>query len=142
MIRRRTFLIGSAVTAASLVFARERASAEVWDKAIEWFIELVKAFPPTIDGIYKGLLRLEGHYRLLVGDTWDQRRNLWKRPLLAQSPILIVEDEPLIALSLKASVEDAGGTVVGPVGSVRAAMALVKTVPTTIVPQVQFLRLY
>jgi DNA-binding NtrC family response regulator len=41
---------------------------------------------------------------------------------------LIVEDEPLVALTLKELVEDAGGTVVGPVGSVRAAMALLGTV--------------
>jgi DNA-binding response OmpR family regulator len=47
--------------------------------------------------------------------------------LLAKSSILIVEDEPLVALTLKASVEDAGGTVVGPVGSVRAAMTLLET---------------
>ncbi|HEX4411226.1 MAG TPA: response regulator [Xanthobacteraceae bacterium] len=47
--------------------------------------------------------------------------------MLNQSPILIVEDEVLIALVLKASVEDAGGVVVGPVGSVTAAMELVET---------------
>jgi DNA-binding response OmpR family regulator len=47
--------------------------------------------------------------------------------LLGKSPILIVEDEPLVALTLKASVEDAGGTVVGPVGSVHAAMTLLGT---------------
>ena len=47
--------------------------------------------------------------------------------MLSNAPILIVEDEPFIALELKASVEDAGGTVVGPVGSVREAMDLLKT---------------
>ena len=38
-----------------------------------------------------------------------------------------MEDEALVALTLQASVEDAGGTVVEPVGSVRAAMALLET---------------
>jgi DNA-binding response OmpR family regulator len=47
--------------------------------------------------------------------------------LLAHAPILIVEDEPFIALELQASIEDAGGEVLGPVGSVSAAMELLKT---------------
>jgi DNA-binding response OmpR family regulator len=47
--------------------------------------------------------------------------------LLVGIPILIVEDEPLIALQLKALVEDVGGKVIGPVGSVRGAMELLQT---------------
>jgi len=47
--------------------------------------------------------------------------------LLRLAPILIVEDEPFIALELKAAIEDAGGKVVGPVGSASAAMALLQT---------------
>jgi CheY-like chemotaxis protein len=47
--------------------------------------------------------------------------------LLEDAAILIVEDEPFIALALKASVEDAGGKVVGPVGSVHEAMQLLET---------------
>jgi CheY-like chemotaxis protein len=47
--------------------------------------------------------------------------------VLNRAPILIVEDEPLIALELQLSVEDAGGLIVGPVGSVSAALALVET---------------
>jgi CheY-like chemotaxis protein len=47
--------------------------------------------------------------------------------LLGLAPILIVEDEPFIALELKASIEDAGGKVVGPVGSVQAALELLDT---------------
>jgi hypothetical protein len=43
--------------------------------------------------------------------------------LLNRAPILIVEDEPYIALELQTSVEDAGGEVVGPAGSVSAALA-------------------
>jgi hypothetical protein len=42
--------------------------------------------------------------------------------LLRLAPILIVEDEPFIALELKASVEGVGGTVVGPVGSVLSSV--------------------
>ena len=47
--------------------------------------------------------------------------------MLVDIPILIVEDEPLIALQLKALVEDVGGKVIGPVGSVRGAMELLQT---------------
>ena len=47
--------------------------------------------------------------------------------MLNRAPILIVEDEPFIARELQASVEGAGGKVVGPVGSVSAALALLQT---------------
>jgi hypothetical protein len=39
-----------------------------YEKAIEWFIDLVKALPVSIDAIYRGLLSIKGHYRLLVDD--------------------------------------------------------------------------
>ena len=44
--------------------------------------------------------------------------------LLHGSAILVVEDEPFIALDLAATVMDAGGEVVGPAGSVGEALAL------------------
>jgi CheY-like chemotaxis protein len=47
--------------------------------------------------------------------------------LLNRAPILIVEDEPFIALELQLSVEDAGGQVVGPVGSASAALTLLQS---------------
>lgn len=74
MIQRRAFLVGSAASAASLV-AGERASAEIFGKAIEWFIEAVKLLPRSLDGIYRGLLYLKGHYRLLVDDR-ERLRNV------------------------------------------------------------------
>ena len=46
--------------------------------------------------------------------------------LLRLASILIVEDEPFVALELKASVEEAGGRVVGPVGSAEAALELLE----------------
>ncbi len=49
--------------------------------------------------------------------------------LLAGAQILIVEDEPYIAIDLAMAVEDASGRVVGPVGSVREALALVASGP-------------
>ena len=45
---------------------------------------------------------------------------------LDQSAVLIVDDEPFIALDLAMTVEDAGGVVVGPAGSVREALALLE----------------
>ena len=47
--------------------------------------------------------------------------------MLNRAPILIVEDEPYIALELQISIEDAGGEVVGPAGSARAALTLLET---------------
>ncbi len=46
--------------------------------------------------------------------------------ILRGKRILICEDEPYIALNLAASVEDAGGEVIGPASSVREAMALLE----------------
>jgi DNA-binding NtrC family response regulator len=48
-------------------------------------------------------------------------------PVLNRLPILIVEDEPYIALDLAFAVEDAGGRPVGPVAGVREALALLET---------------
>ncbi len=48
-------------------------------------------------------------------------------PFLSPPPILIVDDEPFIALDLALAVEDAGGLVIGPAGSVREALALLAT---------------
>jgi DNA-binding NtrC family response regulator len=46
--------------------------------------------------------------------------------LLNQVSVLIVEDEPFIALDLAAAVEDARGNVIGPAGSVREALMLIE----------------
>ncbi|WP_343313298.1 response regulator [Brucella sp. BE17] len=46
---------------------------------------------------------------------------------LEQRRILVVEDEIFVALDVAASVEDANGTVIGPVGSVRQALDLINT---------------
>jgi CheY-like chemotaxis protein len=47
--------------------------------------------------------------------------------LFNRAPILIVEDEPFIALMLQAMVEDADGVVVGPVGTASSALTLVQS---------------
>jgi CheY-like chemotaxis protein len=41
--------------------------------------------------------------------------------MLEQIPVLIVEDEPIVAMDLAFAVTDSGGEVVGPVGSVDEA---------------------
>ena len=46
--------------------------------------------------------------------------------MLRLASILVVEDEPFTALELKASIEEAGGRVVGPVGSAEAALNLLE----------------
>jgi DNA-binding NtrC family response regulator len=48
-------------------------------------------------------------------------------PSLIPPAILIVDDEPFIALDLALAVEDAGCLVVGPAGSVREAIGLLET---------------
>lgn len=49
--------------------------------------------------------------------------------MLNHAPILIVEDEPFIALDLELAIEDAGGEVVGPAASVEEALALLDARP-------------
>ena len=44
--------------------------------------------------------------------------------MLNQLSVLVAEDEPFIALDLALAVEDAGGEVIGPVASVKEALAL------------------
>jgi len=46
--------------------------------------------------------------------------------MLNQVSVLIVEDEPFIALDLAAAVKEARGNVIGPAGSVREALALIE----------------
>ena len=46
--------------------------------------------------------------------------------LLNLVSVLIVEDEPLIALALATAVEEARGKVIGPAGSVREALVLIE----------------
>jgi DNA-binding NtrC family response regulator len=45
-------------------------------------------------------------------------------PMLDGAHVLILEDEPIIALDLAATIEAAEGCVVGPAGTVAAALAL------------------
>lgn len=47
--------------------------------------------------------------------------------MLDRTSVLVVEDEPYIALDLAIAIEDAGGRVVGPAGSVAEALALLAT---------------
>ena len=44
--------------------------------------------------------------------------------MLNHRTVLVVEDEPLIAMSLSLAIEDAGGKVIGPVPAVGEAIAL------------------
>ncbi len=46
-----------------------------------------------------------------------------------RTPILIAEDEPFVALDLAATVQDAGGLVIGPAATVAEALALLDTQP-------------
>jgi DNA-binding NtrC family response regulator len=51
--------------------------------------------------------------------------------VLNQASVLVAEDEPFIALNLALAIEDAGGVVAGPAGSVREAMALLESTPVS-----------
>jgi DNA-binding NtrC family response regulator len=51
--------------------------------------------------------------------------------MLKQARVLVVEDEPFIALTLAFAIEDAGGVVVGPAGSVKEALALLQSRPVS-----------
>jgi hypothetical protein len=54
------------------------------------------------------------------------RRSLGRVALLNQVSVLIVEDEPFIALDLAMAVEEARGKVIGPAGSVCEALMLIE----------------
>ena len=47
--------------------------------------------------------------------------------MLKRSPVLIAEDEPIIALDLALAVQDADGEVVGPAATVKEALALLES---------------
>lgn len=49
--------------------------------------------------------------------------------MLNQVSVLIVEDEPFVALDLAAAVEEGRGKVIGPAGSVHEALALMQQYP-------------
>jgi DNA-binding NtrC family response regulator len=49
--------------------------------------------------------------------------------VLDRMSVLIVEDEPFIALDLASAIESAGGVVVGPAATVREALALLQRAP-------------
>jgi DNA-binding NtrC family response regulator len=71
--------------------------------------------------------------RAFIADGTIEQLTAWldngmeERALLNNAPILIVEDEPFIALELGVSVEEAGGKVVGPAASIRGALELLET---------------
>jgi hypothetical protein len=47
---------------------REVQAAGMLDTAFEWFTKLVKEAAPSVEDIYRGLLRIKSNYRLLVDD--------------------------------------------------------------------------
>lgn len=66
----------------------------------------------------------------MANDALTSVMVLSKLPLPPQSKsILIVEDDPLIALDLAQGFRDEGFTVVGPASTVQDALALVRDVP-------------
>ncbi len=48
-------------------------------------------------------------------------------PDLSGTRILVVEDEPIVALDLQTMLEDAGATVLGPAQTIAAAQAIIET---------------
>jgi DNA-binding response OmpR family regulator len=48
--------------------------------------------------------------------------------MLNDVDVLIVEDEPIIAMDIGLGVQDAGGTVIGPASSIRQALDLLHTI--------------
>ena len=55
----------------------------------------------------------------------DTKNKVGVRPNLAGKRFLIIEDEPLVALDVMSSLDEAGVESVGPVGSASEALALI-----------------
>jgi hypothetical protein len=53
----------------------------------------------------------------------------WSAGTLTGARLLVVEDEPMVALELEAELTDAGAVVIGPVGTVEAAARLIEAEP-------------
>lgn len=51
--------------------------------------------------------------------------------MFENASVLVVEDEPFIALDLALAVEEAGGVVIGPAASVKDALSLLETSPVS-----------
>ena len=66
------------------------------------------------------------HLRLLANTGHGSDVSLGRDALLNQVSVLIVENEPFIALDLATAVEEARGKVIGPAGSVREALMLIE----------------
>jgi hypothetical protein len=64
--------------------------------------------------------------RLLANAGHGSDVSLGSDGLLNQVSVLIVENEPFIALDLAEAVKEARGKVIGPAGSVREALALIE----------------
>jgi len=64
--------------------------------------------------------------RLLANTGHGSDVSLGRDALLNQVSVLIVENEPFIALDLATAVEEARGKVIGPAGSVREALILIE----------------
>jgi hypothetical protein len=64
--------------------------------------------------------------RLLANAGHGSDVSLGRDALLNQVSVLIVENEPFIALDLATAVEEARGKVIGPAGSVREALMLIE----------------
>ena len=71
---------------------------------------------------------LEGEHQAATGSKGAKPV---KRPAPGRSRVLVVEDEALIAMEIAAIVSDAGFAVLGPVSTVRQALALIKNTVCT-----------
>ena len=68
MIHRRAFLVGLTASTTIAISGKHASAEGAWGEIIEWVVEVVKVLPASVEDIYRVLLNLRTHYRLLVDD--------------------------------------------------------------------------
>lgn len=109
---------GSALIEQSIAADSGRAVASYRSDGVTWEIEMVVSAPDAT----------ELQKRIASASTLDRNTRTDRPSAIVGSRVLVVEDEPLVAMDLVSILEDAGAEVTGPVGSVDEALQVIATV--------------
>jgi PAS domain S-box-containing protein len=108
---------GSALIEQSIAADSGRAVASYRTDGVTWDIEMVVSAPDATD-LQK---------RIASAATLDRGSRAERPSAIVGSKVLVIEDEPLVAMDLVSILEDVGASVTGPVGSVDEALQVIST---------------